>query len=134
MTENENSNDVKRGLQELNHNKPKVIISDGSPALCKVAKSCGTKHIHCLKHLAVTFSQAAKGSDLVEFMEELAEIITDSFPNLRALDNSFKEILEKFTEPAQQKYLKSLEKDKKSISWSHTIEFLTFTHGVTQRV
>eukprot|EP00924_Labyrinthula_sp_SR-Ha-C_P007432 snap_masked-scaffold_24-processed-gene-2.43-mRNA-1 protein AED:1.00 eAED:1.00 QI:0/-1/0/0/-1/1/1/0/99 len=42
--------------------------------------------------------------------------------------------MEKFTEPAQEKYLKSLEKDKESICWSHTKEFLTFPHRATQRV
>eukprot|EP00924_Labyrinthula_sp_SR-Ha-C_P000468 snap_masked-scaffold_103-processed-gene-0.17-mRNA-1 protein AED:1.00 eAED:1.00 QI:0/0/0/0/1/1/2/0/122 len=119
----ENSNDVKRGLQELNLNEAKVMTTDGSPALAKVANICGAKHIRCLKHLAATFSEAAKGSDLVESREELAEIITDSFPNLRALDNSFKEIWEEFTEAAQQKYLKPLEKAKKSICRSQTKEF-----------
>eukprot|EP00924_Labyrinthula_sp_SR-Ha-C_P008325 augustus_masked-scaffold_11-processed-gene-9.57-mRNA-1 protein AED:1.00 eAED:1.00 QI:0/0/0/0/1/1/3/0/386 len=120
MMENENSNDVKRGLEELNLNKTEVMMSDGSPALAKVAKSCGAKHICCLKHLAASFSEGAKGltgSDLVVFRKELAEIITRSCPNLRALDNSIKEMVEKFTEPAQQKYLKVLEKDKKSICW-----------------
>eukprot|EP00924_Labyrinthula_sp_SR-Ha-C_P005543 augustus_masked-scaffold_68-processed-gene-0.5-mRNA-1 protein AED:1.00 eAED:1.00 QI:0/0/0/0/1/1/4/0/425 len=100
-----NSNDVKRGLEELNLNKAEVMMSDGSPALAKVVKSCGAKHIRCLKHFAATFSEAAKGlkgSDLVEFRKELAEIITGSFPNLRVLDNSFKEMMEKFTEPAQR--------------------------------
>eukprot|EP00924_Labyrinthula_sp_SR-Ha-C_P008684 snap_masked-scaffold_37-processed-gene-2.66-mRNA-1 protein AED:1.00 eAED:1.00 QI:0/-1/0/0/-1/1/1/0/244 len=124
--ENENSNDAKRGLEELNLNKAEVMMSDGSPALAKVAKSSRAKHIRCLKHLAATFSEAAKGlkcSNLVEFRKKLAETITDSFPNLRVLDNYFKEMTEKFTEPAQQKYLKFLEKDKKSICWSHTKEF-----------
>eukprot|EP00924_Labyrinthula_sp_SR-Ha-C_P009386 augustus_masked-scaffold_2-processed-gene-22.40-mRNA-1 protein AED:1.00 eAED:1.00 QI:0/0/0/0/1/1/2/0/538 len=108
MMKNENSNDVKRGLQKLNLNKAEVMMSDGSPALVKVVKSCGAKHIRCLKHFAATFSEAAKGlkgSNLVEFRKELAEIITGFFPNLRGLDNSFKEMMEKFTEPAQQKYL-----------------------------
>eukprot|EP00924_Labyrinthula_sp_SR-Ha-C_P012188 snap_masked-scaffold_26-processed-gene-4.114-mRNA-1 protein AED:1.00 eAED:1.00 QI:0/-1/0/0/-1/1/1/0/86 len=79
--ENENSNDVKRGLQELNLNKAKVMMSDGSPALGKVAKSCGAMHSRCLKHFAAVFSEAAKGLKglhLVEFREELAEIITGS--------------------------------------------------------
>eukprot|EP00924_Labyrinthula_sp_SR-Ha-C_P003655 snap_masked-scaffold_3-processed-gene-1.11-mRNA-1 protein AED:1.00 eAED:1.00 QI:0/-1/0/0/-1/1/1/0/87 len=86
-------------------------MPDGSPALAKVAKRCGTKNISCLKNLEAYFSEGDKGlkvSDLVEFRKQLIEIITGSFPNLRALDNSFKEMTEKFTEPAQQKYLKSL--------------------------
>eukprot|EP00924_Labyrinthula_sp_SR-Ha-C_P011896 snap_masked-scaffold_76-processed-gene-0.39-mRNA-1 protein AED:1.00 eAED:1.00 QI:0/0/0/0/1/1/2/0/397 len=117
MMENENSNDVERGLQELNLNKAKVMMSDGSPALRKVAKSCGAKHSRCLKHLVATFSEAAKGLkglDLVEFRKQLIEIITGSFPNLRALESPFKGIMEKFTEVAQQKYLKPPEKDEKT--------------------
>eukprot|EP00924_Labyrinthula_sp_SR-Ha-C_P007827 snap_masked-scaffold_28-processed-gene-3.53-mRNA-1 protein AED:1.00 eAED:1.00 QI:0/-1/0/0/-1/1/1/0/74 len=71
--ESENSNDVKCGLEELNLNKTEVMMSDGSPAPAKVAKSCGAKHTRCLKHLAAIFAEAAKGlksSDLVEFRKK----------------------------------------------------------------
>eukprot|EP00924_Labyrinthula_sp_SR-Ha-C_P004027 snap_masked-scaffold_3-processed-gene-11.11-mRNA-1 protein AED:1.00 eAED:1.00 QI:0/0/0/0/1/1/2/0/576 len=137
MMENENSNDVKRGLEELKLNKAQVVMSDGSLVLAKVAKSCGARHIRCLKHLAASFNEGAKGlrgSELVEFRKSLAEVITGSFPNVRALDEALEKMKQKFRSSVQEKYLKNLEKEKRSICWTYTKECLTFAHRATQRV
>eukprot|EP00924_Labyrinthula_sp_SR-Ha-C_P013802 snap_masked-scaffold_5-processed-gene-13.54-mRNA-1 protein AED:1.00 eAED:1.00 QI:0/0/0/0/1/1/2/0/553 len=137
MMEKENSNDVKRSLEELNLNKAQVMMSDGSLALAKVAKSCGARHIRCLKHLAASFNEGAKGlrgSELIEFRQSLAEVITGSFPNVRALDEALEQMKQKFRSSVQEKYLKTLEKEKRSICWTYTKECLTFAHRATQRV
>eukprot|EP00924_Labyrinthula_sp_SR-Ha-C_P003612 augustus_masked-scaffold_3-processed-gene-0.3-mRNA-1 protein AED:1.00 eAED:1.00 QI:0/-1/0/0/-1/1/1/0/403 len=137
MMENENSNEVKRGLEELKLNKAQVMMSDGSLALAKVAKSCGTRYIRCLKHLAASFSEGVKGlrgSELIEFRKSLAEVITGSFTNVRALDEALEKMKQKFSNSVQKKYLKNLEKEKRSICWTYTKECLTFAHRATQRV
>eukprot|EP00924_Labyrinthula_sp_SR-Ha-C_P007892 snap_masked-scaffold_28-processed-gene-4.65-mRNA-1 protein AED:1.00 eAED:1.00 QI:0/-1/0/0/-1/1/1/0/158 len=111
-------------------------MSDGSLFLAKVAKICGARHIRCLKYLAASFTEGAKGlrgSELIEFRQILAGVITGTLPNVRALDEALEKMKQKFTNFVQEKYLKNLEKEKRSICWTYTKECLPFAHRATQR-